>query len=176
MDAQRSVELALEHHRAGRLEEAEKAYRQALAADPGNVDALHFTGVLAFQRRDYPRAHEFIERALSHDANNAAAHSNLGNVLDAQGKPGDAMRSYIAALTLDPDYADALCNLAGVLLKRDHLEQAERCYRRALAAAPSHAVARDQLERLRHEREGRLRDLLAEEGRSATADAHIALG
>jgi tetratricopeptide (TPR) repeat protein len=178
MDAQRSVELALEHHRAGRLDEAEGAYRQALDTDPNNVDALHFTGVLAFQRRDYPRAREFITRALSHDANNAAAHNNLGNVLDAQGKPEDAMRSYIAALALDPDNADALSNLAALLLKRDNPEQAERCYRRAFAAAPSHAVARDQLERLQHERQRKLQDLLAEEGRSASADAdaHIALG
>src|SRR5262245_42257377 len=109
MDAQRSVELALEHHRAGRLDEA--------------------------------------------------------------------IRSYIAALTLDPGHADALCNLAALLLKRGSPEQAERCYRRALAAAPGHAVARGELERLAGEKQTRLQDALAEEGRGAAdADAHIALG
>jgi tetratricopeptide (TPR) repeat protein len=81
-----SLELALEHHRSGRLDEAEKAYREVLATDAQNVDALHFLGVLAFQRNDYPRAHELIARALSHNAANAAAHNNLGNVLNAQGK------------------------------------------------------------------------------------------
>ena len=178
MDAQRSVELALEHHRSGRLDEAEKAYRRALELDPNHVDALHFIGVLAFQRKDYPRAREFIARALSHDAGNSAAHNNLGNVLDAQGKLDDAMRSYIAALTLQPDYADALCNLAGLFLRRDSPDKAESCYRRVLAAAPGLATARSELERLLRDKEQRVQELLAEERRSesANAQAHIDLG
>ncbi len=39
----------LEHHRAGRLDAAEAAYRRALAADGAHTEALHLLGVLAHQ-------------------------------------------------------------------------------------------------------------------------------
>lgn len=169
-----SIELALEHHRSGRLDEAEKAYREVLARDAHNVDALHFLGVLAYQRNDYPRAHELISRALSHNPANAAAHNNLGNVLNAQGKPDEALRCYVQALTLDPEYADALYNLAGVYERRGSTERAVGIYRRM----PGHAAARANLERLLRDQEREARELLADQrdAQSADADTHISLG
>ena len=38
---------ALEHHKAGRLAEAESLYRAVLARQPGHPDALHLLGTLA---------------------------------------------------------------------------------------------------------------------------------
>lgn len=167
-----SIELALDHHRSGRLDEAEKAYREVLAQDAHNVDALHFLGVLAFQRNDFARAGELIAQALSRNPANAAAHNNLGNVLKAQGKLDEALRSYVQALVLDPEYADALCNLAGLYERRGSADKAIGLYRRA----PGHATARANLERLVREEAGRARDLLADEGRAQSAEAHISLG
>jgi Tetratricopeptide repeat len=45
----RRIQEALEQHRAGRLAEAETAYRAILSADPGNAAATHFLGYLAYQ-------------------------------------------------------------------------------------------------------------------------------
>jgi protein O-GlcNAc transferase len=178
MAAARLIELALQHHRSGRFAQAEDACRQALAVEPNNVDVLHFSGVLAFERRDYSRAQEFIRLALAQDAGNAAAHNDLGNVFAAQGRPDEAMRSYIAALALQPDYADALCNLGRVFRERNQPDEAEKCYRRALAAAPGLAAACGELERLQRDRESRIAQLLAEErrGEGKDAQAHIDLG
>ena len=39
--------LALGHHQAGRLAEAEAMYRQILAVHPNHAEALHLLGVLA---------------------------------------------------------------------------------------------------------------------------------
>jgi hypothetical protein len=41
--------MALGHHQAGRWAEADALYRQILAAEPDNPDALHLRGVLAHQ-------------------------------------------------------------------------------------------------------------------------------
>src|SRR5262249_49678811 len=41
------LELALEHHKAGRLAQAEKLYRGILDRQPTNPEALYFLGVLA---------------------------------------------------------------------------------------------------------------------------------
>ena len=46
---QRAMQVAIEHHQAGRLAEAEGIYRQVLARFPDHTDALHLLGVLAGQ-------------------------------------------------------------------------------------------------------------------------------
>ena len=42
---QQAFELAVRHHQAGRLREAEGIYRQVLRHQPGHADALHLLGV-----------------------------------------------------------------------------------------------------------------------------------
>ncbi|TMG75140.1 MAG: tetratricopeptide repeat protein, partial [Betaproteobacteria bacterium] len=94
------LDIALQSHRAGRLSEAEAAYSEVLSVDPENIDALHFLGVIAYQRGEHGRAEELISRALSRNTSNAPAHSNLGNALGAQGKLDAAIACYQQALAL----------------------------------------------------------------------------
>ena len=86
MTGSEAVALGLQHHGAGRLNEADALYRQALAQDPASIDALHFLGVIALQRGAPSLAVELISQALSHNAANAPAHNNLGLALAAQGR------------------------------------------------------------------------------------------
>ena len=60
-----AILMAIEHHRAGRLREAESIYRQVLAAEPNHPDALHFLGVLAHQAGQFQTAAELIEHAIA---------------------------------------------------------------------------------------------------------------
>ena len=46
---EQAIEIALAHHRAGRLAEAETLYRQVLSLVPGHAEVLHLLGVLAGQ-------------------------------------------------------------------------------------------------------------------------------
>ena len=48
MDKQR-LQLAVEHHQAGRLQEAHELYGEILEADPNETNALRYLGLLAFQ-------------------------------------------------------------------------------------------------------------------------------
>jgi len=63
-DAQ--LEQALACHQNGDLETAYRLYSEILSIDSGNVDALHFSGVLAHQRYDSEGEFDPIvfERAL----------------------------------------------------------------------------------------------------------------
>src|SRR5918993_215119 len=120
----RRVEQGLQHHGAGRLREAEALYREALAEDPHNIDALHFLGAIALQRGDPAQAAVFISQALSRNSANPPACNNLGLALAAQGKRREALSSWLDALALQPDYPDAVRNLkenlsAGAGLRRD---------------------------------------------------------
>jgi len=142
----RKLDAALQHHQAGRLPEAEAAYREMLAVEPENIDALHFLGVIFHQRGEHGRAAELISRALAHNPSNAPAHSNLGNALGAQGKLKEAVVSYLNALALDPDYVDALVNLGAALRAQGSPDRARACYQRALALAPNAPAARAGLQ------------------------------
>src|SRR6266513_2068762 len=140
------LDAALQHHQAGRLSEAEAAYRGMLAVDPDNIDALHFLGVIFHQRGEHERAAELISRALSRNPSNAPAHNNLGNTLGAQGKLNEAVVSYLNALALEPDYVDALVNLGAALRAQGRLDRALACYKRALSLAPNAPAARAGLQ------------------------------
>lgn len=135
------LDIALESHRAGRLSEAEAAYGEVLAVDPENIDALHFMGVIAYQRGEHGRAEELISRALSRNTSNAPAYNNLGNALGAQGKLDAAIVCYRRALALQPEYADALVNLGAALRARGELDKAVQCYQHALSLAPDAPMA-----------------------------------
>jgi hypothetical protein len=51
---------ALAAHRAGALGRAEALYREALAANPGDIDTLHMLGVVQFERMRYREALELL--------------------------------------------------------------------------------------------------------------------
>ena len=149
------LDTALQSHRAGRLPEAEAGYSEVLAVDPENIDALHFLGVVAYQRGEHGRAEELISRALSRNTSNAPAYNNLGNALGAQGKLDAAIACYQQALALQPEYADALVNLGAAFRAKGELDKAVQCYQRALSLAPDVPMAHFNLGNVLRD-EGRL--------------------
>jgi len=78
--------------------------------------------VLVQQRR--PReAAEAFQRALAINPNYAAAHNNLGNMLEADGRTAEAESHYRAAIANDPTYRLARFNLGRVLVaQQKHAE------------------------------------------------------
>ncbi len=131
----------LEHHRAGRLEEAAQLYRQALEADPQNADALHLTGMLAYQEGRLEAAAAWIERAIALRDEAAMFHNNLGTVLQALGRPAEALECFRKALGLQPDYPEAYSNAGNALQQLGRLEEALAHYEQALRLAPGCAEA-----------------------------------
>jgi Flp pilus assembly protein TadD len=106
--------VALDHHRAGRLDRAEALYRKFLRKSPDHPDALHLLGVIAALRGDAGRAIELIGQALTARPHFAEAPSNLGNALRTVGRLAEAAANYRRALALRPDFAAAHSNL-GIL-------------------------------------------------------------
>ena len=173
----RRVEEGLQHHGAGRLREAEALYRQALAEDPHNIDALHFLGVVALQRGDPGQAVLLISQALSRNPANPPACNNLGLALAAQGKRREAVSAWLDALARHPEFADAARNLRenlGVLQPdpasdehfnqgnaykdQGRVDQAIASYQQAVSLAPAFVAAHVNLG-----------GALAEQGRHAEA-------
>ncbi|MBL8692413.1 MAG: tetratricopeptide repeat protein [Rhodospirillaceae bacterium] len=103
---------AVDRHRAGALDEADKLYRRVLDDDPRQVDALHLLGMLHFQRGRRDAGLSSVRRALQLRPLFPEAWVTLGNGLrevdDAEGA-GVAFRCAIAT---QPSMIEAVGNLA----------------------------------------------------------------
>jgi tetratricopeptide (TPR) repeat protein len=158
--AVRPIEEALQHHRAGRLAEAEAIYRRILAGNAQHADGLHLLGMVEHQRGRNDTAVALLRRAIAIAPGVAAYHSNLGTILQAQGKLDEAVACFLRALLLQPDWAEIHSNLGNILQSQGKLERAAQCHERALASKPNFAEAHSNLGNVRYE-QGRLEEAAA---------------
>jgi protein O-GlcNAc transferase len=135
------IQQALTLHQNGQLEEAQSIYRSILDQQPGNADALHLLGLIAYQMKDFTQAEALIARAIALNARHPAYHANRGLVLHRMGRFADAVASHDCALALQPDAADTHANRGASLRELGRREEAVASYDRALALKPDHAGA-----------------------------------
>ena len=155
-----ALPLAVLHHQAGRLPEAEAIYREILARDPQCADALHLLGVIAHQDGQHERALELIGRAAVLAPNHPIIHSNLGEVYRHLGRLEEAVACLKKTLELQPAAANAHYNLGNLLRDQGCLDDAIACYRQALALQPRFAESCNNLGEVLKIR-GRLDEALA---------------
>jgi tetratricopeptide (TPR) repeat protein len=179
MTIDQAFQLALAHHQAGRLPEAEALYRQILATDQRHSDSLHLLGVIAIQVGRNDVAVGLIREALTLNPQVPAYHSNLGNALSNLGRLDEAIAHCSEAARLKPDFAEAYINLGFALKAVGRIEDAATSYREALRINPTSTQAHINLANLLQEQK---RYAKAETGyREAlriapeTADAHAYL-
>ena len=132
MSLPQAFDLALQHHRAGRLADAEALYRQILAAQPNHADAVHLLGLIAHQVGRHDTAVEWIRRAITLNPKNFLAHSNLGETYRATGRLDEAVAAHGRALQLKPDYAEGYNNLGIALRDQGQLGEAIANFHRAI--------------------------------------------
>jgi tetratricopeptide (TPR) repeat protein len=137
--------IALQHHQAGRLQEAEQGYRQILAVEPSRAEAWHLLSEIAFHTGRFDVAAECIAHGIRLCPDDADAHCNLGLALQKQGKIDEAITSYRRALQLQPKDAVTENNLGSALEQRGELALAVECYRRAIGINPTLAEAHSNL-------------------------------
>jgi tetratricopeptide (TPR) repeat protein/SAM-dependent methyltransferase len=140
-DIERTFDNAVALHKAGRLDEAQRAYRNILGSHPGHIDALHLLGVAAYQSGRSDAAIDFIGRAISLNGRIPAFHNNIALAYEALGRPEVAVSHYTEAITLDPHYVEARTNLGDLLMRQGKLDEALAEHQRALQLKPDHLGA-----------------------------------
>ena len=128
-------------HQAGHLAQAEGAYGEALAIDPGHGEALHLLGVLAFQRGDAEAAAGLIEKAVARMPDFADAFSNLGLALTKMGAFDRAGAALNKAIALNPNSAAAHCNLGEAFKAQARHGDAATAYAKAVEVQPDCVAA-----------------------------------
>jgi tetratricopeptide (TPR) repeat protein len=130
-----TLQQALALHRAGRLKEAEAGYRQVLAEQPGDPDALHFLGLVAHQSGRHENAMDLILQAIAVRRHPTFLY-NLGQVHLARKDPAAAEDAFRQTIAETPDHAEALFHLGSLLKARDDIAGAIESYQHAIAAKP----------------------------------------
>jgi protein O-GlcNAc transferase len=145
MSVDEAIAAALDHYRAGRLDEAEIALHTVLSAQPGHPEALNLLGAVAHRAGKPMLSLELFGKAVRLCPGRADYLNNLGEAHRALGSLGEAERCYRAALQLAPDSADARSNLGIVATSLGRLEEAEAIYRDLLRRIPDYAAAHNNL-------------------------------
>jgi tetratricopeptide (TPR) repeat protein len=141
MDWKALFDGAVRNHQAGRLEQAEAAYRRVLATMPDHVDSLHLLGVVRTQQGAFREGIDLIGRAIARRKTPSAIfHCNIGLAHRGLGERQQAIAQFEGALALKPDYAEAHINLAAVLRDCGRSAEAEPHCRRAIALRPDAAA------------------------------------
>jgi tetratricopeptide (TPR) repeat protein len=133
----RLIEQAIAAHRAGKLDESEALYRQVLALDYRDFDALHMLGILCAQRQQYDEAERLLRTALSIDKSMPQCLHNYGNVLSKLKRYEDAIRFYDQALALAPNVAPIYSDRGNAKKELGQLEDAVASYKKAIALNPN---------------------------------------
>jgi serine/threonine-protein kinase len=127
------LHLALSVEQLGKLDEAEKAYKEALRLKPKDAQLHYNLGVILEACKKYGEAVEAYRQAIKLAPQLEVAHCNLGIALERQNKYAAAEKAYRQAIKLDKDDALAHYGLGRVLKEQGQFEAALACLRQAHA-------------------------------------------
>jgi predicted O-linked N-acetylglucosamine transferase (SPINDLY family) len=131
-----NLQIGLQHHRAGRLDEARRAYLAVLKLEPKEPDANRLLGAIHLQQKDYAAAAPRLHTALASAPRNPDNHYFLGRLFLELGRHREALAPLRECLRLAPREVNALITLAVVQCALHDLHAALRTLDTALAIAP----------------------------------------
>ncbi|CAN5402624.1 tetratricopeptide repeat protein [soil metagenome] len=134
----------LEHHRAGRLQQAEAIYRQILQQRPDEPEALNLLGVIALQVGRPDVAVQLLLKSVQKSPGFGSL-NNLGESLRYLGRLDEAIASYRRSLQMNPNHADAMANMGLAYFQQSKLPESIEAFERALRMGPPRADWHDHL-------------------------------
>lgn len=132
----RRIDAALEHQRAGRMDDAEAAYRSILSDDPDHAETRHFLGLVLHLQGDHPAAVRELTRAVDLAPSIAQFRFNLGIVQTAGGAFADAAATFEQLLHTTDEAPDIINAYAVALRGAGRPQDAERQLLELIAAHP----------------------------------------
>jgi len=131
-----TMEVAVQHHKAGRLQQAEKLYNLVLQSVPDHPVVLHSLGTIAYQKGQHNIAVELISKAIASNRQVPQFYNSIGVVFVALGKLEKAVGAYKQAISLKPDYTEAYNNLALALSIQGRFTEAIANLKQAIQLSP----------------------------------------
>ncbi len=126
---------------AGQLSDAEDAYRQVLAIEPQNADALHLLGTVAFRAGNASAAIDLIGRAIALKPMAAEYWANIASILNSEKRHPQAGAAAAQAIRVRPDYAEAYYHLANAFEGCKEKEKSAVAFAEAINLRPQFVEA-----------------------------------
>lgn len=133
-----TLQLAMHHHQAGRLRDAERLYQLVLQVKPNHPDTLHLLGVVNHQLGNNDQAYTLISKAIEQMPRAVHFINNLGEVCRALNQLNEAQACYEKVLAMQPAHAEAHRNLGLVYLATDQSERAVSHLREGIERFPDY--------------------------------------
>jgi predicted O-linked N-acetylglucosamine transferase (SPINDLY family) len=140
MELRQLFEQGMAAHRAGRLDQAEKLYRQVLRADGASFPALHMLGFLKAQQGRYEDAIPLLSKAVRKNPADPAALAHYARALMAGQRPIEALAAYDRLIELQPANFEAHYNRGVILSQQRKNEEALASLDQALKLQPNAAA------------------------------------
>jgi tetratricopeptide (TPR) repeat protein len=144
-ETRETIQQALDDFRAGRQEQAEAICLDIVRRQPDHADGLYLLGLIAYERRDFDSAIDYLKKTLNIDPGHADAYLNLGNALQGKGLFDEAIANYRRAADLCPGNADILNNMGVALTTGGRVDEAINCYQEAIRQNPDNALSYNNL-------------------------------
>lgn len=130
------LNLGIAQHRSGEYGGAEDSLERCRTLDEDNSDAWGALGLLHYEQEQYEEAEFFYNGALERNASSASLWNNLGVLYFTEGAYGEARECFERAVTIDPNYWDALYNLADACAELGDVRAAAEFERRLKELPP----------------------------------------
>ena len=141
VDANQLVQRGMTAHQSGNLPEAERLYKEALAANPNHFEGLHFLGLAVAHRGNPEEGEKLVRRSLAVNASKPEAFKNHALMLNALRRHQEAIEACDTALALAPRMADAMIVRCNALRELDRYDEALSFVDRAIAIQPGNFIA-----------------------------------
>ncbi|MBB5359765.1 tetratricopeptide (TPR) repeat protein [Rhodanobacter sp. ANJX3] len=126
----------------GKLDDAERLLKQALAANPVLADARYLYGITCLMRGQAVEAVDWLRKAVEQRPADANMRTYLGCALHDAGAFDEALIHLRRACELAPQQAKLRYNLGKALKERGQLSDADEAFRHTLTLDPQHVLAR----------------------------------
>jgi tetratricopeptide (TPR) repeat protein len=128
-------------HVSGRLGEAEALYREALQAQPGDLEALEGLGVLTFGQGRVEEARALLARAVELRPDSNRLRANLAECLRLLGRRDEAHEQVQRAIQLDPGLPQSWNTLGLLAYDQGRYVDSLASYHEAIRLQPRFASA-----------------------------------
>ncbi len=132
----------------GKVQAAEREFRQAIQLRPNYADAHHYLAIVLSEQQRLDESEAEFLKAIQLDSANAEIRYSLGVFYSRQGKIEEEEKAYREAIRRDPNHAESHYNLGVLLGERRLYEEAAKEYREAIRCSPNHASAHYNLGRI----------------------------
>jgi len=130
------LKKAMELTRAGRLDEAEAAYKEVLAKDPSVVEAHYNLGSIYLGRKDLAAAEVEFQKVVELQPQSEQGYGALSRVYERKGDPARAIEVMAQGVAAKPDEPAMQYDLGILYFNARRTEEAEAAFRKVETLDP----------------------------------------